>query len=275
MSLTPALSARETGRNVRRFIGENKSAEKALLIRYMPWIVGAYALVIALTFVHPVLPYLAYLPLYYAMFMLLIAAHRLFAYGAENAVLPALTKPEKRDWKYMGAWVAAMVVHMVIVTVLSIPLMFTGSGPLLVLFLCGYMVAALWAWYRFVFYMTSIATHGDLSLKEGWKLGKGYVWKTVCATFFAVWRLALLVMGGVFVLAMVLGLLGAVLPQTVYMGIAIALGLAALLLYILVLLRAALLSMGCITNYYLYARQHKGQESDAAPATRAGEDLRT
>lgn len=257
----PGYDAGETAAKVRGFVKEQHDEFIKILKPLIPYIAGFYLLDAVISdayFADSKNGFQLFSVLSsYFMTVLVISWHRVVIYGPENYTPMNPFSPKRNEILFIGVGV---LIGLFFVFAAALPMILAkllGEAALLLLFLT--VGAGIYLMYRCSFYFPAKAVDSDMTLKQSFALTKGYLWKLICATFFASWRVILLVFAFGFVAGILIVGIAFALPidkagHTI--GFIIALPITVYLQPLLTVLAVTVLS-----NYYMYAMQHP-RESD-------------
>ncbi len=148
---------------------------------------------------------------YYFFSALIISWHRVVLDGPDRFQAMNPLKPENRDWAFIGmgllVGLIAFAVPMIIGVITGIIAGVTGMTFLMIL-IAPAVIFAIYLTFKFLFYFPSKATGNNLSLKQSYRLTKGYVWKIIAANILAGWRVYLVMIGYMILAFASLGFLG-------------------------------------------------------------------
>ena len=260
--ITPTLGIKETAANIGNFFRENKETLWSILKPLLPWIIGLYALDILVTVMFMADSEhefgLGGFIAGYFFTCLIISWHRVVIYGAQNAVPMNPFKPQKHEWVFLGmglllglcAALAGFIFGLIFFPISP------ALGALMVFLL---MPVAVYIGFRFTFYFPAKAVNNSITLKESFRLTKGYVFKLLSASFIASLKYIVGLVVYFVVIFLMLGLFSTILGDlgnnAVMQGIfGFFFSLPVLIYFYPILI---VVGVTAISNYYLYALQHK------------------
>jgi hypothetical protein len=197
---------------------------------------------------------------------LVITWHRVVLDGPDRFVPMNPFKPEKRDWAFIGMGIGVFLIAFMIpffVGIISgVIAGLTGMKFMLILIFPA-TIYAMYLTFKFLFYFPSKATGNDLTLKQSYRLTKGYIWKIIASNFLAAWRVVLVMMGYMFLAFASIAFLGGVAgfsgADGATMGNAAFMMGAAIMIPVTFYLQPLLTVLGVtvLSNYYQHAMQNR------------------
>lgn len=197
----------ESAKNARAFVREHKSIFWDIFKPLIPYIAVLTLIDIAIAyyqisqdptdeFAGSITP--GGLIAYYFFSALIISWHRVVLDGPDRYQAMNPFKPEKRDWAFIGmgilVGIIVVMVPLLVGIVSGILSGVTGTGIWMVL-LVPAVFFAIYLTFKFLFYFPSKATGNTLTLRQSYRLTKGYVWKIIAGNILAGWRVYLVMMG--------------------------------------------------------------------------------
>lgn len=260
----PTLSGSETGRNARRYIKDNHHAFWSIMKPLIPVIIGLTLLdtIIsqALSTDEETVDFsVGYILIGYLYTTLSISWHRLVIHGPDNFIAMSPLKPKKNELKFLFVGLGLGIAGAMIGVILGVSSTF--AGPIAALMAIPILIVAyIFIFVRISFYFPALATDNPISLKQAFRMTKGYVSSILLAGFFASWRMILIAYGYVVAIGivsvgtiMILGEASALLNAV---GFILIVPIIAYIQPILMILNVTVLS-----NYYQRALQY-GQTDD-------------
>lgn len=190
--IEPTNGATASAKNVSTYIKENKPYYWAIFKPLLSWVLGLaiFDLVVNLVFFPNTQGFFALGGLIgnYFYAALAISWHRVVIYGGEKAVPMNPFKPKKHELIFMVmSIVLALAIGIIsVITIALISFIFMAIHPVLgVLSTVGIIFIFLYITYRFSFYFPAKAIDKSISLKDAFKLTKGYFLKMTGALFLA------------------------------------------------------------------------------------------
>lgn len=196
----------------------------------------------------------------YFLTALVISWHRVVIQGPDDYVPMNPLRPKRHEWAFigMGILIAIGVFLIAFSTVFGAAATHNGF---LGLFAFVAVLATIYCAYRLSFYFPARAVNAGVTLKQAFRLSKGYLLKLVCASFMASIKPFLMMIGYVFVVMFVYGL---------FIGITGMDGMSSIIGFVLMLpvyiyFQPLMTVMGvtALSNYYLYAMQNEKSANDA------------
>lgn len=265
----------ETAVNARDFVRENKDIFWTVFKPLIPYIA-------ALIFIDVVIAYAQFIQnpddpavgnfqpggiiASYFFSCLIITWHRVVLDGPDRFKAMNPFKPEKRDWAFIGMGIGVFMIGFIIpflVGIISgVIAGLTGMKFMLILIFPA-VIYAMYLTFKFLFYFPSKATGNNLTLKQSYKLTKGYVWKIIASNFLAAWRVILAMMGYLFLAFASIAFLGSVAGFSGADGD--TMGNAAFMMGALVMVPVTfylqplltVLGVTVLSNYYQHAMQNR------------------
>lgn len=259
----PTLDSGETGVAVRGFVKEYHDEFLKILKPLIPYIAGFYLLDAVITDAYfsdtkhgfQVFSILAS----YFVTVLVISWHRVVIHGPENYTPMDPFSPKRNELMFIavGIMIGLALAAAVLFPILLMKIFGSAAGMLVFVTL----IIGIYCTYRCSFYFPAKAANSDITLKQAFGLSKGYLWKLICASFYASWRMVLITIGYSLVAMALLMAVAFALPfdkagHTI--GFIIGLPITVYLEPLMTILGVTVLS-----NYYMYAMQHP-RESDLA-----------
>lgn len=213
---------------------------------------------------------------------LVISWHRVVLDGPDRYEPMNPFKPKSSDWAFIGMGILVFLIAFMIPLTAGLIAGFaagvTGASWLFVLIIPAVFVA-IYVTFKFLFYFPSKATGNNITLKQSYRMTKGYIWKIIAANFLAAWRITLVMFAYIFLaftsimfLAGAAGVAGA--GEGMIGNIAFMLGVAMMLpvtFYFQPLL--TVIGVTVLSNFYQHALQNgPNPASSSAPQPQAVED---
>ena len=264
---TPTLGIKETASNTNHFVKDNLSVFWDIFKPFIPFVLAATILDIVVTEL--------YMPVHqqtgekiefplggliaaYFFTCLAISWHRVVIHGADDYTPMNPFKPKKSELAFVGMGAALFVGVFFGGFILGLVAALIHQA--LMILVIPFIIVAVYAWTKFMFYFPAKATGRHISLKESYQMTTGYVWKMVAASFVAYLKLLLIMIAYIIAAVMVFGGLAYA---------ANALGMSeSLATIVLQTLRVtpiaiffqplfAVLWVTVLSNYYQYVLQHE------------------
>lgn len=256
----PTLGARETARNIKGFIAENKAEFWKIFKPLMPYIIVLALLDVVITDLY--MPEsdngfpLGSVISGYFFSVLAISWHRVVINGVDNYEPMNPFKPKRHELMFivMGFVIAiGMIVAGVALVAISYMMGVMAAAVVVMIALIGFT----FVFFRLCLYFPAKAVNAEITLRQVFDLSKGYLWKCMNASFFASLKMMILLF--VYMIVMV------VVMVPVYMSGSGVVPMAAfefiLTLPMVIYFSPILTIIGVtvLSNYYLYALQHQEQ----------------
>ena len=263
----PTYGARETGRNVRAFVRANKAMFWSMLKPLMAAMLMVVAFELFFLLASGTSSMLFSLLYGYLYMALAVNWHRAVILGPNSYTAVDLINPRHNEMVFLGMMYGIPVLTFLICMGFGIVIGIAGMlhpavwvvGSLLIV---GFSV---WLTLRWSFYFPARAVNTPITLKEAYNLSRGYVWKMICAHFFATWRITLLIFG-LILLPMAVGFIPLMfegwrtylsgtgeIVGIMFFVVLYLVGLLPVYLYMLPLL--SVMWVNILSNYYLHAKR--------------------
>lgn len=255
----PTFGIRDTVKNVRNFVRENKKTFWEIFKPYMPYIVGASFLdAVFVTFLHLDIPFGQFVSAYF-MAVLAISWHRVVIHGADNfvAVNPLKLTKNELIFMVMGILIPLCIGLIIFATIFFVSFVLAKVIGVFLTFLivscCIFL--SMFLSLRLSFYFPAKATNAAISLMESYSMSEGMCLKLFFASFLAILPLYLALLGCVVIIVFIsLALAKLSLSVGIVQLVNFVLSVPILLYFepILVIIGITVLS-----NYYQFALQNK------------------
>ena len=270
---TPTFEVIDTARNVKKFIKDNMATFWEVLKPLAPFIAGLYIFDLIITsFFMPIDNEtgqrtefsLGSIIAGYFYTCLAITWHRVVIHGNENFTPMNPFKPKKSELAFIGMGMLLFIGTFAISFILGFGAALIS--PILIIFLVPLSLIAMFIWMKCMFYFPSKATGNSITLKQSYKMTKGYVWKLFASYVWASFILFLIVLayaiGGAMILGLLLFAINSIAASlapifTVILGAAFILPLALFFQPIFAIIWVTVLS-----NYYQYVLQNGAKENN-------------
>lgn len=260
----PTFGIKDTAQNVRFFVEANMDAFWRIYKPLLPYILGCYLLDAVITDIYFSQSKSGFqlfeLLSSYFLTALVISWHRVVIQGPDDYEPMNPFRPKRHEWAFIGVGILIAVGVFLIAfgTVWGAILTRDGFWGLLSF---AAVLAAIYGAYRLSFYFPARAVNAGVTLKQAFRLSKGYLLRLVCASFMASIRLFLMTVGYVFVVMFVYGLFVEITGLSRLNGIV---GFVLMLpVYIYFQPLMTVMGVTALSNYYLYAMQNEKRANDA------------
>ncbi len=258
---TPTLGARDTSKNVKEFVKDNKEIFWKILKPLLPWIVGLHlvdAVLTAIFFAESERGFaLGSLVASYFYTCLVITWHRVVIHGPDNYITMNPFKPKRHELVFIGMGILLTILGGLLVA-LSIAA-FLIHAVLGVLAVITALLGITYLGYKFCFYFPAKAVDNSIKLKDSFYLTQGYFWTFMGAVFLAPLKyifflllyfiIAFPILGGIIMMTSGSSSISIIANL---LGFAISIPIIAYLIPLLYVIGVTVLS-----NYYQHAIQNK------------------
>lgn len=258
-----SLDIKETSLNTRNFINENMPVLWSIIKPFLPWIIGLHLLDIFVTMIF--MPdsengfSLGSLIATYFYTCFVITWHRVVIHGPDNFVTMNPFSPKKHEIVFMGMGILVGVTSIfsaflagfmsALIPVIGIIILIVTLG---FLFFVG---------FRISFYFPAKAVDNSLSIKQAYKLSKGYFWSfsgtAIRAPLWVILKLIAYMIVGLLILIGVTAAMGGESFQqgNLLLNLFSGLYVIPILVYFYPILYA--FGVTVLSNYYQHALQNK------------------
>jgi hypothetical protein len=253
---TPTLGIKDTSKNTRGFIKENKDIFLNVLKPLLPWIIGLHLFDLILTIAFEIEIGVGGLIASYFYTVLVITWHRVVIHGPDNYIAMNPYKPKRHELIFIGMGILLGVVPIIIGVLVGAT--FIISAALAVILILAVIIASLYFGYKFSFYFPAKAVDNSITFKQSYRLTTGYYWKFMGSLFLTPLRVFLILIAymivGIPLLIFLSTTVEALNPSI--LGFLFSVPIFSYFTPLLYVYGVTVLS-----NYYQYALQNKGLES--------------
>lgn len=258
---TPTFNVRETKKNVKEFIADNKIVFWNILKPLLPWIIGLNLLDTIITIFYFSDSEngfsLGNLITVYFYTCLIITWHRVVIYGPNNYITMNPFKPKRHELVYIGMGILLGLLTFIATILGGLTFMISPILAAILIFLV--IISAYYLGYKFCFYFPAKATNSSITFKESYQLTTGYFWKFAGTMFMAPLKFILLLFGYMFLGLILSTIVAMVIPSTSIAHIVSFLFYVPLTIYFYPILYV--FGVTVLSNYYQHAIQRKGISS--------------
>lgn len=251
----PKYVSGEVGVSARNFVRENKSELWAIFKPLFPYIAGCHlldAIISDAFFPKAGFGLFGVIAIYFTM-VLIISWHRVVIHGPDNYTPVNPFKPRRSELAFMGMGVLIGLGMVLIAGAFAAATAYTKAGIMGMITLFA-IISCIYISYRMSFYFPAKAVGADISLKDSFRLSKGYLLRLFGAGIYASWRIMLVAFG----YAMLVGIIVTIMANFISFA-----SVQNTVAFILLLPMSAfiepistVLGVTVLSNYYLYAMQN-------------------
>ncbi len=188
-----------------------------------------------------------------------ITWHRVVLHGADNYISVNPFKPKKSELAFIGTGILIIILAVIVGAFAGAILSVTKSPAIITVGLLILSIMAFIAGLRLSFYFPAKATGNDLTLKQAFRMSKGYAWNMFITSMWAPIKTMLLL-----ILYFILGLIVVGILLVSLGGGQLITGLLSILftLPILVFFNPILAAFGVtvVSNFYQHALQNRDED---------------
>ncbi len=257
---TPSLYARETGKNAREFVRDNKDVLWRIA---KPVVIGVLLLTLLDTLI--TIFFFSESSTGFGLFGLLsgyfyavlaITWHRVVIHGPDNYEPMNMFKPKRHEWAFIGMGLLLGVMGFVAGALGGLTAIISPVIGFIAVFAA--IFGATYLGFKFCFYFPAKAVDNSITLKQSFSMTAGYFWKMMGAWFFGLWRIGLLMMVVFIAMSFIIGMLIQQETNAFMVNGLIFLMTAPILAYFYPIMYG--ISITILSNYYQHALQNKPVE---------------
>jgi hypothetical protein len=136
----------------------------------------------------------------------------------------------------------------------------SSSQTLGIIVILTTVIIGIFLCFKFSFYFPAKAVNNSISLKQSYHMTKGYLWKIIGASFFAIWRILLVIYAFLFATLFIMMGLSTIINNEVIINTIGSILAVSVVIYFYPITYA--LGITVLSNYYQHALQNKPDYND-------------
>ncbi len=200
----PTFGVKDTAHNIKSFINTHTQIIWDLFKPLAPYIIGLLlldAVITDLFFAQSKGKFqLGEVLASYFWTCFVISWHRVVIHGPENYVLVNPFSPKRHELVFLGMGIAT-VLALIVASSSVMALALFMKNPIASLLGVVTVLILAYCLMRVCFYYPSKAVNSNLTLMQAFHMSRGYIWRIMCASFLGSFKVILMFVGAIFVLA--------------------------------------------------------------------------